>query len=511
MRGSNAGNGVSNVTTLRATETVGGQAGLDLGSEDRVRARARYGVRVGNGGAVRLTGQYLDRDAAAQVGTDEDAPDGWRWGTVGARYDSRPGTRDGLSAQAQAYWASGDRLRVLPSPAPPFLQPDAGDLVASGVYARARWARELSERSGFALQAYVDHSLRKDGDFWRRGRVDIYDLDFQHRLPVGQRHDVVWGLGYRLLDDADEPSYTLSFVPPKRTLSLATGFIEDDIDLGGGRWFFTVGTRLERSTYTGLEVQPTGRLRWSPDARHTAWASVSHAVRSPSRLDQDIREVAGTIPTDPPTTVVAAGIDRFKPEQLTAYELGYRGEMTRELGLDGSLFFHSYRRLRTLLPGAVDPVTRELAYTVRNGGRGESWGGTVAATWRVLPRWRLRGSYTYIHSFAGLREDRPGEVLDALGGPNPRHQAGFQSSWDLGHALELDVYARYVDSLKVAGIPGYAQADVRLAWRPVPSVTLVLVGQDLLADRHREFGRDVFVPAEKEIERRVAGRVVWRF
>jgi len=511
MWGSNAVNGVINITTLRATETVGGQAGLDVGTEDRVRARGRYGVRVGKEGALRLTGQYLDRDATGRFGTDSDALDDWHWGTAGARYDSRAAARDVVTAQVQAYWAVGDRLRVLPAPAAPFAQPDSADLVASGAYGRVRWTRELSERSSFSVQAYVDHSLRKDGDFWTRGRVDVASVEVQHRLPIGRRHDVVWGAEYRAISDDNTPSYTLAFDPAARTITLATGFIEDDIDLGKGRWFLTGGARLERSSYTGLEIQPTARLRWSPTERHTAWLAVSHAVRSPSRLDEDIREVAGTTRTQPPITVVATGIDRFKPEKLTAYELGYRGEIANELGLDASIFFHSYRRLRTLLPGAVDPLRLELDYTVRNGALGESWGGTLAATWRVLPRWRLRGSYTYVHSFAGLTESRPGEVVDALGGPNPSHQAGLQSSWDIGRTVELDLYARYVDSLKVSGIPNYAQADVRIGWRPVPTVTLVLVGQDLLAKRHREYGADVFVPYLREIERRVVGRVVWRF
>jgi hypothetical protein len=63
----------------------------------------------------------------------------------------------------------------------------------------------------------------------------------------------------------------------------------------------------------------------------------------------------------------------------------------------------------------------------------------------------------------------------------------------------------------VAGIPEYAQADVRIGWRPVPALTIALIGQDLLAKRHREFGRDVFVPDLREIERRIVGRIGWLF
>ena len=508
--GSNAVNGVINVITLRATQTIGGQAGVDVGTEERVRVRGRYGVPVGGGSAVRVYGQYLDRDGTKVLGGG-DARNDWSWGAVGARFDTRPGARDVLSAQVQAYWAGGEQVRVLPAPDPPYQELDDDDLIASGAYARARWTREISERSGFSLQAYVDRTRRTDGDFWRDSRVDVAEVEFQHRFAAGRRHDLVWGAGYRLIDDDNPPTYTLAFLPQRRTLSLAQGFIQDDIDLGGGRWHLTLGTRLERSTYADLEIQPTARLRWSPSATHTAWAAVSRAVRSPSRLDMDIREVAGSIPTDPPITVVAQGVDAFEPERLLAYELGYRGEPARNLGLDVSVFFHSYDRLRTLRPEPLDPATNTIRYVVRNGAYGESWGGTVAATWRVLPQWRLRPSYTYLNVWSGLIIERPGEVVDAVDGLTPSHQAGLQSSWDLARALELDVHVRWVDELEAFAIPDYAQADVRLAWRPTPELTLAVIGHDLLAARHREFRSDVFVPEVRELERRVLGRVVWRF
>jgi iron complex outermembrane receptor protein len=507
--GSNAVNGVINVITLSAQATRGGQAGVDVGTEDRLRARARYGVPVGSG-ALRVYGQYLDRDGAAAFGGG-DARNDWAWGAAGARYDSRPGTRDVLSAQAQAYWASGQQLRVLPAPAPPYLAIDSGDVVASGAYARVRWTRRFTERSDLALQAYVDHSRRTEGDFWRDSRVNVADIDFQHRFQLGTRHDVVWGAGYRLVNDDNPATYTLSWLPERRTVHLGTAFAMDDIELGRERWYLTAGARLERSSYTDLQVQPTVRLRWSPTRTHTVWASVSRAVRAPSRLDMDIREVAGTRPTVPPITVIAQGVDSFVPEKLWAYELGYRGEPTRAVTLDASVYYHVYRDLRTLLPEAPDLATGIQRYTVRNGARGTTWGGTAAATWRVAPSWKLRASYTHLDMKTKLSAARPGEVIDAQDGLSPSNQVMLQSSWDVGRAVELDLYARWVDSLPAAGIPDYAQADARVAWRPTPALSLELIGQDLLAARHREFRSDVFVPELREIERRVLGRAVWRF
>jgi iron complex outermembrane receptor protein len=96
-------------------------------------------------------------------------------------------------------------------------------------------------------------------------------------------------------------------------------------------------------------------------------------------------------------------------------------------------------------------------------------------------------------------------------GLTPKHQAGLHSSWDLARAVELDLHLRWVDALEAADIPDYAEADVRVSWLPTPALRLTLIGQDLLAERHQEFRSDVFVPEIREIERRVLGRVSWRF
>ena len=52
--------------------------------------------------------------------------------------------------------------------------------------------------------------------------------------------------------------------------------------------FVTVGSKFERNEFTGLEVQPTVRARWSAP-RHSVWGAVSRAVRVPTRFDTDLR------------------------------------------------------------------------------------------------------------------------------------------------------------------------------------------------------------------------------
>jgi iron complex outermembrane receptor protein len=82
-----------------------------------------------------------------------------------------------------------------------------------------------------------------------------------------------------------------------------------------------------------------------------------------------------------------------------------------------------------------------------------------------------------------------------LDGATPRHQLGVRSTMDLGAAVQADAMFRHLTAIRrtpdVAtgnGIPGYAELDVRVAWRRWRHVELALVGQSLLHGEHVEFG-----------------------
>ncbi|WP_179137418.1 hypothetical protein, partial [Candidatus Entotheonella palauensis] len=56
----------------------------------------------------------------------------------------------------------------------------------------------------------------------------------------------------------------------------------------------------------------------------------------------------------------------------------------------------------------------------------------------------------------------------------------------------------------------YVTLDIRLAWQPLESLELALVGQNLLERRHGEFRQEIF-PFQTEVERGVYGTLSWRF
>ena len=99
---------------------------------------------------------------------------------------------------------------------------------------------------------------------------------------------------------------------------------------------FLVGTIPHgKSRFSGFEVQPNVRARWSIDDRQTVWASAARAVRTPSRLDQDAVSDIRTLPTAPlPTLLQFRGDPDFKSEELLALDVGYRVQPSDSVSID---------------------------------------------------------------------------------------------------------------------------------------------------------------------------------
>src|SRR5207244_2752774 len=76
--------------------------------------------------------------------------------------------------------------------------------------------------------------------------LDTYDVDLQHHARLGASHDVVWGLGYRLINDRVANSSALAFLPAHVTRQWFTGFAQDEIALASDL-HLTLGTKIEHN------------------------------------------------------------------------------------------------------------------------------------------------------------------------------------------------------------------------------------------------------------------------
>jgi len=94
-------------------------------------------------------------------------------------------------------------------------------------------------------------------------------------------------------------------------------------------------------------------------------------------------------------------------------------------------------------------------------------------------------------------------VLASLGN-DPSNQFSLQSIIDLPANIQFDVTAGYVDTLPDPLIPRYFTSDARLAWQ-FKNLELSVLGQNLLDNRHPEFG------SAQQIPRSIYGKIALRF
>jgi iron complex outermembrane receptor protein len=480
--GANAVNGVINIITKDAVDTQGLVLSAGGGTEQRGFGTVRYGGALGSGVRYRIYGRGFGRDATA-FPNGQDAGDDWHLGQGGFRVDWNASSASRVSLQGDLYDGRIGQLT-------------AGDIVVSGGNVMAKWLHAVSERSSLAAHLYYDRTHRDiPGTFGED--LDIYDVDLHHRTRLGTRHEVVWGVGYRLINDHVTNSASLAFLPAHVVRQWFTGFFQDEIALVPDRLHLTLGAKIEHNDYTGFEIQPGGRVSWGLGPSGTLWAAVSRALRTPSRIDREF-----FFPAAPPY-VLAGGPD-FRSEEALAYELGYRHHRGA-LALSLATFYTRYHGLRSLeQTNPPQPAPRVIG----NGQDGESFGAEATAEYWVSSRWRLYAAFTDLRVHIWPNPGSTDTSRGASESQTPDRQFFLHSSVDLPRHLRLDAGFRAIAGIANQQVPAYAELNAKLTWQPAPKLDLSLAGRNLLHRRHVEFG----APATRRaVERGVHGAVEWRF
>jgi iron complex outermembrane receptor protein len=350
---------------------------------------------------------------------------------------------------------------------------------------------------------------------------DTIDADAQHRFQLGERQEIVWGAGYRFSTDDIRGGSDFSIDDPRVGLQLFSAFVQDEITLVPDRLRLILGTKVEHNDFTGFEFQPSARLAWTFDARQTLWASVSRAVRTPSRTERGAMfysQPSRQLPVLPFLALFpVAGNSNFQSEELVAYELGYRVQPHSRLSMDWTTFYNDYDHLRDAMPGTAEARLSPanvpyivLPLTANNSLKGETYGTEVSATWQPKDFWRLRGGYSFLRQSLDNRNYKPSPG-EADGAGSPQQQAFLWSDMDLGRHVEWGMGLRFVDRLPLLGIRAYTELDARLAWRPNPKFELAIMGRNLLDPHHREFAPNSITIPNVEVDRAVYAKVTFRF
>jgi iron complex outermembrane receptor protein len=501
--GANAVNGVINIITKNARDTQGALAAGGAGTAERAFGRGRYGAKIGDNAWVRGYVKYFDR---SDFDNPRGSPANDEWDQIrgGFRMDWDPSTRDAVTVQGDYYSGNSDSTLVN-------LVPSEDDVDGGNIL--GRWHHTFSERSEVTTRLYFDRTERTVEHLISEDR-NTFDIEFEHRIRIGSIHDLVWGLGYRLLNDSIDDNVFLRFVPSSRTNNLFSGFLQNQTTLVDGRLQITIGSKLEHNDFTGFEVQPTARALYKATPRQSVWGAVSRAVRTPSRADEDV-QFFNTQGAAPGTLAFYTGNSDFESEDLVAYELGYRSELRRDLSVDLAAYYNDYDNLRTTefspvaLPSPPFPPSTFPA-PFGNKASAQGYGVELAANWRVTDYLLLAGWYTFMKLDVDPSSTSTDTAVSGQGHDTPLHQVHVRSRLNLPRNVEFDTNLFWVNDVSNQGVNPYTRLDLRLGWHPTEHVELSVVGQNLTEGRHPEWGNGFF-NLRTQVPRGMYGLVTIRY
>lgn len=518
--GANAVNGVINIITKHSADTKGGLLTAGRGTKEQGFGSVRYGAYLGKDTTGRVYFKGFNRGDFKLL-DGQDAHDNFNNLQGGFRIDSNLTTEDSLTVSADAFTSEiRENLTFADLNAPSFTKKVIDTTRVSGGNLRSNFKHTISPTSSYALQFYYDIYKRLQ-PFDNETRQTV-DIELQHNFQANSWNEIVWGMSYRYMDG--EHTFPMPDIfslqnpnPKNHYFSL---FAKDEIPLMDDELWLTLGSKFEHNDFTGFEIQPTARLLWAPNDQHRFWGAISRAVRTPSIIDNSLSLTSSFIPqptpnptTDPKPTIatVVTGSPNFKAEELLAFELGYRFNLSKSLSLDSTVFYNDYNSLRLLSQGIPTPQSGfiNLPLIVNNTGGGHTKGFETSLVWQMLDWWRWDVTYSYIDTHLKSNQF----LQETL---SPKHKTSIRSVITPWHDITLDLWLRYTDNTSfftVTGpflVPSYVTMDVRLAWKPIKNIEFSLIGQNLLDSYHLESAGEAFANPV-QIPRSFYGKIAFEF
>jgi iron complex outermembrane recepter protein len=512
--GANAVDGVINIITKSSKDTLGGLASGGAGNVEQGFGEARYGAAVGQNFTYRIYGKAFAR--TPEFHPVPPAYDAWQGGQAGFRMDWSGGDRDSYTLSGDGYYQAFGENAQTSSYNPPANYNLFGQVPLSGGNILFRWRRRFGDKKDFQLNAYYDETSRHELNF---GDVrNTVNVDAQYRFPL-PRQEITTGLNlYASHGDEEQVLTGLEFVPSTRTDQIYSAFLQDEVALVPNQLSLFAGTKILKTNYTGVLLEPSVRLLWTPTATQSLWAAFTQAVRTPADVERDFYLASFLGYQNGLPFFARFNANRyFQSERLNGYEAGYRRLLATKLYVDVAAFYNQYRDL--LSEDIIGPIYLEsdpapphllLPAEFGNGLKATSSGGEIVGEYRPKDFWRLRAWYSFLELHV---EPAPGSLdigsAPVVQGSSPQNEALLQTGFDLPKSVSADIYARYVGRLSALGVPAYWTGDVTLGYSLSKQVRLTLVGQNLFQPRHYEFNYDPNGPVG--IERSLFGKLTWRW
>jgi iron complex outermembrane receptor protein len=492
--GANAVNGVINIITKEARKTQDNYASITTGTFDNTIAEYRYGGNIREINHYRAYGKFRKQSDFKRVGVDKSNDDDWQRGQTGFRYDFRDSDFDPVTVQGDYYY--GRRLSNLqvPTSTLPFVRNDDFTEDSTGGNFMFKWNKPTGDLKN-ELTGYVDYQYR-DSNPINQQELTTYNAEYQGNYDKIERHEFTLGTGYRLITSNLNSTNLISYTPETKNISIFNAFLQDKYSIINKKLFLTLGSKVDHNDFTGFEVQPNARLLYQISKSHSIWAAVSRAVRTPSIAEDTSRLASPGIPLG---AVYSVGNPSYQSENLHAYELGYRGDITKKLYFDISTFYNDYNDLRTFERISSGPIIAKSF----NNGTAESYGFEAYAVAGVSEKLDVKAGYTFLTQDSHVKNSTD-TSLARDEDRSPNIQYNISTDYKVSETLSWNNYLYYVSDLAYytplgarRNISDYTRADTVFNWSPKKNLTISIFGRNLFDNWHQEFDEILYsTPSE---------------
>jgi len=486
--GANAVNGVINIITKSSKDTQGSLLTVEAGNELKYQLNARHGGQINDTTYYRLYTKHTDY-APSYLKEKTESSDAWQQKRLGIRIDGIPNDKFNYSIQADTYYSDYNNI--------PKQKNGQIKSHAKGAHLLFQSDYKITAQHQLSFISYFDYTQRKSVS--SNTQHNIWNIEAQYRFPFMSSHEVIIGAGYRHVNDNVIGLNSFTVDPTHNSNSVINGFIQDKITLKKEKLYLTLGSKIEHNNYTGIELQPSIHLLWTPNKKNSIWATISRATRTPSRIDNDYL-------VDQPFFHIE-GNKNINSETLIAYEIGYRVQAQKNLSFDLNTYFNRHDNLINIEVDRIE--NRRVFYTQQNSEKGQTLGFELSSKWHVYSIWLLQLNYSWLDLKLSKKESFSHNNNIKVAN-SPTNKLTLLSSFTLNPKWKIDNFYSYVDKLKDINIPAYHRFDTQIRYQYSDDLEFSFLWKNMFHKRHFEFtgGNTLF---STEVEDSISLKMNWYF
>jgi iron complex outermembrane receptor protein len=479
--GANAVNGVINIVTKTAADAQGTVISATIDKDEGYTTTVRQGGMLGSKLGYYVYGRAsLWEPFRAPGGAP--IPNRLMLPQAGLRLDWSLNDKDVITLEGGAY---DGRVRSTQ-----FITPTPSTTILKGNNVVLRWKHQFSNRSSADTFAYCDWYSRYALPADSRHTCNI---EFQHNFEWNTRNSLVWGGAFNSTED-NLVADSFMFTRLRRRNDVVSAFVQYGFALIPDRLLLIAGTKVEHNGYTGGEYQPQIRAVWTPRKQHAFWASISRAIRVPSRGESDLelRTVVPNVgPDGLPVLLEIYGSNDLRAERLHAYEAGYRYE-TNSFTFDLAAYYNGYsNRIVQQQTMEMLPSGLLLDYSYINGAGAQSHGAEVSVQWRPIERWMLSGALTETRGSPDALQATPRHLFNVQSRFQATNKLQFETSLYHYGTVPLGRLAEY-PTVPLQSVPSFDRLDFGGTWHLFSEWTFGVWGRNLQSPRHIETRNTIF-------------------